>query len=90
MTEGPGGRCELTYGVEGFEDVAIPVAFTPMALAELPEGTTIDLVRISDGTSLLEAPVSPTPGQSEFTCSFPLPEDTECFRVKASKTQETP
>lgn len=188
VTEGPGGRCELTYGVEGFEDVAIPVAFTPMALAELPEGTTatpeqrtrlmaeaaqaglplpakvafrthaesptfealdvfdgilradketgtlilgydfgivgitpkhaeadgptmlnvtirvqgdqgaatfaegttIDLVRISDGSSLLEAPVSPTPGTSEILCSFPLKADTECFRVKASKTQETP
>ncbi len=188
VTEGPGGRCELTYGVEGFEDVVIPVAFTPMALAELPEGTTatpeqrtrlmaeaaqaglplpakvafrthaesptfealdvfdgilradketgtlilgydfgivgitpkhaeadgptmlnvtirvqgdqgaatfaegttIDLVRISDGSSLLEAPVSPTPGTSEILCSFPLKADTECFRVKASKTQETP
>lgn len=188
VTEGPGGRCELTYGVAGFEDVAIPVAFTPMALAELPEGTTatpeqrtrlmaeaaqaglplpakvafrthaesptfealdvfdgilradketgtlilgydfgivgitpkhaeadgptllnvtirvqgdqgaatfaegttIDLVRISDGSSLLEAPVSPTPGTSEILCSFPLKADTECFRVKASKTQETP
>lgn len=188
VTEGPGGRCELTYGVEGFEDVAIPVAFTPMALAELPEGTTatpeqrtrlmaeaaqaglplpakvafrthaesptfealdvfdgilradketgtlilgydfgivgitpkhaeadgptmlnvtirvqgdqgaatfaegitIDLVRISDGSSLLEAPVSPTPGTSEILCSFPLKADTECFRVKAFKTQETP
>lgn len=40
VSEGPGGICSLTYGLEGFEGVEIPVSFTPMALADLPEGVT--------------------------------------------------
>lgn len=40
VSEGPGGVCSLTYGLEGFEGVEIPVSFTPMALADLPEGVT--------------------------------------------------
>lgn len=178
---GPGGTCAMTYGFEGFEGVEIPVTFTPMALAALPEGVTatpaqktllmeaaamaslpvpakvelrtgakastldalelfegvlradresgalvvgydfgisaittvpgangpelrvtakaqndlgepvafaegaqVDLVRVSDGTSLLSAPVTPTAKASEVVCMLPMVGQTELFRAKVT------
>lgn len=40
ITKGPGGKCSMTYQLEGFGDVTIPVTFTPMALSALPDGVT--------------------------------------------------
>lgn len=183
ITKGPGGKCSMTYQLEGFGDVIIPVTFTPMTLSELPDGVTatpeqktllmaeavkaglplpakveirtgasaptldalevfdgvlradqntgtlivgynfgisdilagkgedgkpvlqvtasvendlgepamfaegvkLDLLRISDGTSLLQTPLSPESKASEATLSFALEKPSELFRVRVSK-----
>lgn len=66
VSEGPGGVCSLTYGLEGFEGMEIPVSFTPMTLADLPEGVAATPAQKSLLMAAAAKAVLPIPAKVAF------------------------